>query len=97
MRVETHRAATDGQAIELTLGGAGQVSGGPRTFSAGAAPGLEEITRCFFDGEFTLTKSSSWSGGGWEGTVSVWSVTDDNTIYIAGDESWIVHGTVGSD
>jgi hypothetical protein len=97
VRVETHRAATDGQAIELTLGGAGQVSGGPRTFSAGAAPGLEEITRCFFDGEFTLTKSSSWSGGGWEGTVSVWSVTDDNTIYIAGDESWIVHGTVGSD
>eukprot|EP01043_Picozoa_sp_COSAG02_P007593 COSAG02_NODE_230_length_28060_cov_5.226816_8_plen_1993_part_00 len=95
VRVETHRVADDGQAVELTLGGGGQVSG-PATFSTGAAPGLEEITRCFFDGEFTLTKPS-WSGGGWEGTVSVWSVTDDNTIYVDGDESWIVHGTVGSD
>ena len=33
---------------------------------------------------------------GFAGTVSVQSLLLDNTIYIPSDESWIVHGTVGS-
>ena len=51
--------------------------------------GRYEAQTCLFGNDFTLTRQG---GAGWQGTVSVLSVVDDNTIYVPLDENWIIQG-----
>ena len=66
---------------------------GPYSFTAGSEIGTVDYTPCLWDDDFSITHDGS---PGWEGEVSVQSLLLDNTIYVPSDESWIVHGTVGS-
>lgn len=52
-----------------------------------------EIETCMFNNDFTLTHADST----WEGTISVLSTVDDNTVYIPNDENWIIHGLSQND
>ena len=110
VRVATTQPRTDGLALqwELNDGGANgpwQLQF-PGTISATGAQedcvglgcswfqGRFEVEACLFDNYYTVTGQG---GAGWQGTVSVVSVVDDNTIYIPVDENWIVHGINSGD
>jgi hypothetical protein len=102
--VTTTQAATDGSVTwELNDGAlngpwtyqfpAGVSASGGEADCAGLGcnwfQGSYEVEVCLVDNSYTLTKQA---GAGWQGTITVLSVVDDNTIYVPVNENWIIHG-----